>query len=217
MRSFRRISSRGSNGRGRFRRELTLDLATELGHLAPFGLGNPGVILLLPSCDLSDVAQTADGKHLRFRVRHRDRPAGSAIAFGLGRQADRARREVRHDVLFRLRRTAGTAPSRRSSSSVRSSRHRAPREPAEWLAEFRKTPGVRDATAQAIFDELGLEAGARGGSCSSRTDSGHSWPRSRLLLRGGEGLESRSVLRCSRRARESRLASNQASARIVRL
>jgi single-stranded-DNA-specific exonuclease len=142
--------------------ELTLDLSTELGHLAPFGLGNPGVTLLLPSCDLSDVAQTADGKHLRFRVRHRDRPAGSAIAFGLGRHADRARREVRHDVLFRLEenRWNGTVapqlvvrqiletPDRRESTR-------------EWLAEeFRKDRGARDATAQAIFDELGLEAGS---------------------------------------------------------
>ena len=31
----------------------------------------------------------------------------------------------------------------------------------EWLAEeFRKDSNARDATAQAIFDELGLEAGA---------------------------------------------------------
>jgi single-stranded-DNA-specific exonuclease len=142
--------------------ELTLDLSTELGHLAPFGLGNPGVTLLLPSCDLSDVAQTADGKHLRFRVRHRDRPAGSAIAFGLGRQADRARREVRHDVLFRLEenRWNGTVAPQLVVRQILETpeRHESLR---EWLAdEFRKEPGVRDARAQAIFDELGLEAGA---------------------------------------------------------
>jgi single-stranded-DNA-specific exonuclease len=82
--------------------ELTLELCAELGRLAPFGLGNPGVTLLMPSSELAEVATTADGKHLRFRVRHRDRPAGSAIGFGLGRQMDRVRREVRHDVLFRL-------------------------------------------------------------------------------------------------------------------
>ena len=142
--------------------ELTLDLATELGHLAPFGLGNPGVTLLLPSCDLSDVAQTADGKHLRFRVRHRDRPAGSAIAFGLGRHADRARREVRHDVLFRLEenRWNGTVAPQLVVRQILETpeRHESLR---EWLAEeFRKDSSARDATAQAIFDELGLEAGA---------------------------------------------------------
>jgi single-stranded-DNA-specific exonuclease len=141
--------------------ELTLDLATELGHLAPFGLGNPGVTLLLPSCDLSDVAQTADGKHLRFRVRHRERPAGSAIAFGLGRHADRARREVRHDVLFRLEenRWNGTVAPQLVVRQILETpeRHESLR---EWLAdEFRKDRGVRDSTAQAIFDELGLEAG----------------------------------------------------------
>ena len=142
--------------------ELTLDLSTELGHLAPFGLGNPGVTLLLPSCDLSDVAQTADGKHLRFRVRHRDRPAGSAIAFGLGRQADRARREVRHDVLFRLEenRWNGTVAPQLVVRQILETpeRHESLR---EWLTEeFRKDQGARDATAQAIFDELGLEAGS---------------------------------------------------------
>ena len=142
--------------------ELTLDLSTELGHLAPFGLGNPGVTLLLPSCDLSDVAQTADGKHLRFRVRHRDRPAGSAIAFGLGRHADRARREVRHDVLFRLEenRWNGTVAPQLVVRQILETpeRHESLR---EWLAgEFRKDSNARDATAQAIFDELGLEAGS---------------------------------------------------------
>ena len=142
--------------------ELTLDLSMELGHLAPFGLGNPGVTLLLPSCDLSDVAQTADGKHLRFRVRHRDRPAGSAIAFGLGRHADRARREVRHDVLFRLEenRWNGTVAPQLVVRQILETpeRHESLR---EWLAEeFRKDQGARDAGAQAIFDELGLEAGS---------------------------------------------------------
>jgi single-stranded-DNA-specific exonuclease len=141
--------------------ELTLELSTELGHLAPFGLGNPGVTLLLPSCDLSDVAQTADGKHLRFRVRHRDRPAGSAIAFGLGRHADRARREVRHDVLFRLEenRWNGTVAPQLVVRQILETpeRHETLR---EWLAdEFRKDAGARDRTAQAIFDELGLEGG----------------------------------------------------------
>ncbi len=142
--------------------ELTLDLSTELGQLAPFGLGNPGVTLLLPSCDLSEVTPTADGKHLRFRVRHRDRPAGSAIAFGLGRHADRARREVRHDVLFRLEenRWNGTVAPQLVVRQILETleRHESLR---EWLAEeFRKDASARDATAQAIFAELGLEAGA---------------------------------------------------------
>ena len=82
--------------------ELTLELCEELRRLAPFGLANPGVTLLLPSCEVGDLAPVGDGKHLRFRVRDRGRDAGSAIAFGLGTQLDRFRRLGRYDVLFRL-------------------------------------------------------------------------------------------------------------------
>src|SRR5207247_1923882 len=74
----------------------------ELRRLAPFGLANPGVTLLLPSCELGDLAAVGDGKHLRFRVRDRGRDAGSAIAFGLGAQLDRFRQLERYDVIFRL-------------------------------------------------------------------------------------------------------------------
>jgi single-stranded-DNA-specific exonuclease len=139
--------------------ELTLDLCAELGRLAPFGLGNPGVTLLLPSSELGEVATTADGKHLRFRVRHRDRPAGSAIGFGLGRHLDRARREVRYDVLFRLEenRWNGTV----APQLVVRDLHETPERYESlrtWLAdEFRKE--ARSPEAQAIFDELGLEQG----------------------------------------------------------
>lgn len=141
--------------------ELTLDLCTELGHLAPFGLGNPGVTLLLPSCDLSDVAQTADGKHLRFRVRHRNRPAGSAIAFGLGSRVDSARREVRHDVLFRLEenRWNGTVSPQLVVRQLLETPERY-ESLRDWLAaEFRKEEAERDAEAQAVFAELSVERG----------------------------------------------------------
>ena len=81
--------------------ELTLALCGELRRLAPFGLGNPGVTPLLPSCELGDLATVGDGKHLRFRVDDRNR-SGGAIAFGLGTQLDRFRRQGRYDVVFRL-------------------------------------------------------------------------------------------------------------------
>src|SRR5437764_7152676 len=81
--------------------ELTLDLCAELARLAPFGLGNPGITLLVAGCELSDVAAVGDGKHLRFRVKDGSRDAGSAIAFGFGRQLDRFRRELRFDIAFR--------------------------------------------------------------------------------------------------------------------
>jgi single-stranded-DNA-specific exonuclease len=141
--------------------ELTLDLCAELGRLAPFGLGNPGVTLLLPSSELVDVATTADGRHLRFRVRHRERPAGSAIAFGLGRHADRARREVHYDVLFRLEenRWNGTVAPQLVVRDIVETPDRYDSLRAWLVEEFRKDAATRAPEAQAIFAELGHEQG----------------------------------------------------------
>jgi single-stranded-DNA-specific exonuclease len=82
--------------------KLGLDLCAELGRLAPFGLGNPGVLLLVDGCELADLSTVGDGKHLRFRVRHRDRDAGSAIAFGMGAELPSLGDGGRYDVAFRL-------------------------------------------------------------------------------------------------------------------
>jgi single-stranded-DNA-specific exonuclease len=81
---------------------LTLGLCAELRRLAPFGLGNPGVTLLVAGCELADLTTVGDGKHLRFRVSDARGPAGTAIAFGLGAQLDRLRRVGHYDVAFRL-------------------------------------------------------------------------------------------------------------------
>jgi single-stranded-DNA-specific exonuclease len=141
--------------------ELTLDLCEELGRLAPFGLGNPGVTLLLPGSELADVATTADGKHLRFRVRHRGRPTGSAIGFGLGRHADRARREVRYDVIFRLEanRWNGTVAPQLVVRDLVETSERYESLRARLVEEFRKDDAARSADARAIFAELGHELG----------------------------------------------------------
>ncbi len=142
-------------------RELTLELCAELGRLAPFGLGNPAVTLLLASSELSDVATTADGKHLRFRVRHRDRPAGSAIAFGLGSHADRARRQVRYDVVFRLEenRWNGTVAPQLVVRDLFETPDRYESLRAWLVEEFRKDEAERAPEAQAVFAELGVAAG----------------------------------------------------------
>ena len=81
---------------------LTLGLCEELGRIGPFGLSNPSVTLLVDNCEVVTPSTVGDGKHLRFRVRHRGRDAGSAIAVNLGAQLDRFRREQRYDVAFRL-------------------------------------------------------------------------------------------------------------------
>jgi single-stranded-DNA-specific exonuclease len=83
--------------------DLTLELAHELDHLAPFGLGNPDVTLLVPGVQPVAPATVGDGKHLRFRVRQNGRDAGTAIAFGQGGQLDRLRSGVLLDVACRLK------------------------------------------------------------------------------------------------------------------
>jgi single-stranded-DNA-specific exonuclease len=84
-------------------RDLTLELAEELAQLAPFGLGNPEPTLLVPATEAVAPATVGDGKHLRFRVRQHGRDAGTAIAFGQGKQLDRLRATGRFDVAFRLK------------------------------------------------------------------------------------------------------------------
>ena len=143
--------------------KLHLGLAAELARLAPFGLGNPGVTLLVDGCELADLDTVGDGKHLRFRVRQRGRDSGSAIAFGMGGQLDRLRRQGRYDVAFRLQenRWNGTvAPQlvvRRVFDAVEGFD-----ELREWLAEqWRAGEATWTAQARAIFAELELREGAK--------------------------------------------------------
>jgi single-stranded-DNA-specific exonuclease len=84
-------------------RDLTLELAEELARMAPFGLGNPDVTLLVAATEAVTPSTVGDGKHLRFRVRQHGRDAGSAIAFGQGSQLDRLRAVGLFDVAFRLK------------------------------------------------------------------------------------------------------------------
>ena len=61
-----------------------LALAEELGSLAPFGMGNPRPVLLMPSARMSDPRTMGEGKHVRFTVSSGPARA-SAVAFGRGR------------------------------------------------------------------------------------------------------------------------------------
>jgi single-stranded-DNA-specific exonuclease len=145
-------------------RDLTLDLCAELASLAPFGLGNPGITLLLAGCELAELSPVGDGKHLRFRVREDGRDSGSAIAFRFGAQIDRLRRVGHYDVAFRLEANQwnGTvSPQLNVREIFDAADHYVERR--EWLkAQWRMPAEARDPGAAAIFAELGLaEAGAR--------------------------------------------------------
>lgn len=60
---------------------LGLDLAEELKQLAPFGMGNPGVRLLVPSARVRDVRTMGEGKHARFSL-HSGSHRALGVAFG---------------------------------------------------------------------------------------------------------------------------------------
>jgi single-stranded-DNA-specific exonuclease len=144
--------------------DLTLDLCAELARLAPFGLGNPGVTLLVAGCELRDVAAVGDGKHLRFRVKDGGRDAGSAIAFGFGRQFDRFRQESAFDVAFRLEenRWNGTVAPQLVVRRVFDGEPRY-RELRDWLARlWREGRQAWPPEAATIFAELELAEGGSG-------------------------------------------------------
>jgi single-stranded-DNA-specific exonuclease len=138
---------------------LTLGLCAELHRLAPFGLGNPGVNLLVAGCELVDLATVGEGKHLKFRVVDGRRPAGSAIAFGLGQQLDRFRRIGHYDLAFRLeenRWNGTTSPQlvvRRIFETPERYLELRERFAEEWRA------GQLSPEGQAIVAELGLDDG----------------------------------------------------------
>ncbi len=147
---------------------LTLGLAHELERLAPFGLGNPDVNLLVPSCEPVDPALVGDGKHLRFRVRHQGRDAGSAIAFGHGGQLDRLLRlngqsAGRFDLACRLKenRWNGTVAPQLVIRRLFETSDGYEELRAHLGRLWREGESAWTADARAIFAELELEEGAR--------------------------------------------------------
>jgi single-stranded-DNA-specific exonuclease len=78
---------------------LGLELAEELGCLAPFGMGNPGVRLMVPSARVTDVRAMGEGKHARFSLH-----SGSHRALGVafGRSSLGVEEEDRVDAAVRL-------------------------------------------------------------------------------------------------------------------
>ena len=171
--------------------ELTLALCAELRRLAPFGLGNPGVTLLLPSCELGDLATVGDGKHLRFRVHDREPTPEARSPSASARSSTVSGGRVATTSSSGSRRTTGTAPSRRNSSSGASSTPtRATRAFATGSRRSGSSPrpSARPEAA-AVFSELGLTGDTRGQEAAPRVggvpgDAGRARARARCLAFG---------------------------------
>ena len=142
---------------------LTLELCQELERLAPYGLGNPGVLLIAPGCELSDFSSCGEGKHLRFRVRSGGCDAGGAIAFGMGKQLDRLRPSGRYDLAFRLEanRWNGTVTPQLQVRRVFDEAARYEALHDRFVASWRAGESGWDEQTRAVFAETGLlEEGA---------------------------------------------------------
>jgi single-stranded-DNA-specific exonuclease len=151
--------------------ELGLKLCEELGRLAPFGLGNPGITLLADSCELGALDTVGEGKHLRFRVRQRGRDAGSAIAFGFGSQIDRFRRIGHYDVAFRLQenRWNGTVSPQLVVRRIFDTDERYDELRSYFAEQWRRGEGVWTPDVRAVFEELDLAGGAKRSLLESET------------------------------------------------
>ena len=143
--------------------DLTLELAQELERLAPFGLENPDVTLLVPATQPMTPSTVGDGKHLRFRVRQHGRDAGTAIAFGQGAQLDRLRADGLFDVACRLKENHwnGTVSPQLVVRHIFDTPEGYEELRAGFAELWRSGEASWTSEARRIFGELGLE-GERG-------------------------------------------------------
>jgi single-stranded-DNA-specific exonuclease len=143
-------------------RELTLDLCEELARLAPFGLGNPAVRLLVGGCEVSELSAVGEnGKHLRIGLRMNGRPLPGGIAFGRGNQLDSLRRSLLYDVVFKLsvNRWNGTeSPELRVEGVFETAEGYAGLR-AKLAQEWARGPDAWSDEGRAVFAELGLDEG----------------------------------------------------------
>jgi hypothetical protein len=156
--------------------QLTLDLCEELERLAPFGLGNPGPLLLAPACTLSELGVVGDGRHLKLAVTA-DGVRSGAIAFGQGAQLDRLRTADRWDVAFRLqanRWNGSVSPQlvvrRFFETSARYLELR-----GRLAAEWRGGEAAWGGDARAVFHELELTGEAPGRRHLLESEAFRSW------------------------------------------
>jgi single-stranded-DNA-specific exonuclease len=144
-------------------RELTLGLCDELGALAPFGLGNPAVRLLVGGCEVSELATVGEGgKHLRVRLRANGRTLPGGIAFGRGGEVDRLRRPTLYDVVFKLtvNRWNGSESPELRIERVFDTHEQYAALRARLADEWARAAEARSEEAQAVFTELGVDEGS---------------------------------------------------------
>jgi single-stranded-DNA-specific exonuclease len=145
-------------------RDLTLELAEELGRLAPFGLCNPDVTLLAPATQAVTPSTVGDGKHLRFRVRQHGRDAGTAIAFGQGSQIDRLRAVGLFDIAFRLKENQwnGTVAPQLVVRRIFDTSEGYEELRASFVELWRRGETAWTPEARRVFAELGLDEDGAG-------------------------------------------------------
>jgi single-stranded-DNA-specific exonuclease len=144
-------------------RELTLTLCEELGALAPFGLGNPAVRLLVGGCEVSELATVGEGgKHLRIRLCANGRTLPGGIAFGRGGELDRLRRPMLYDVVFKLtvNRWNGSESPELRIERVFDTHEQYAALRTRLADEWARAADARSADAQAVFAELGVDEGS---------------------------------------------------------
>jgi RecJ OB domain len=144
-------------------RELTLGLSEELGALAPFGLGNPAVRLVVGGCEVADLATVGEGgKHLRIRLRANGRTLPGGIAFGRGGEVDRLRRPTLYDVVFKLtvNRWNGTESPELRVERVFDTHEQYAALRSRLASEWARSVDARSEEAQAVFAELGVSEGS---------------------------------------------------------
>jgi single-stranded-DNA-specific exonuclease len=144
-------------------RELTLGLSEELAKLAPFGLGNPAVRLLVGGCEVSELTAVGEGgKHLRVGLKANGRALPGGIAFGRGGELDRLRRPTLYDVVFKLtiNRWNGTEAPELRIERVFDTHEQYVALRARLADEWSRSARARSAEARAVFAELGLDEGS---------------------------------------------------------
>jgi single-stranded-DNA-specific exonuclease RecJ len=144
-------------------RELTLGLSEELAKLAPFGLGNPAVRLLVGGCEVSALTAVGEGgKHLRVGLKANGRALPGGIAFGRGGELDRLRRPTLYDVVFKLtiNRWNGTEAPELRIERVFDTHDQYAALRVRLAHEWSRSPDARSAEARAVFAELGVDDGA---------------------------------------------------------